>query len=852
MDAIPVPHDWYQPGNLLIGAIASQTCYMFNEMSFMNHPFQELGFDFPVMVMKFYQHLLALAFAVNEINEDPSILPNVTLGFHMYDTYYSMVMTYRTTLDLLFKSHRFVPNYECGIRKKLISIIGGLASDTSFHMAEILGLYKIPQLAYGSFAPDENEITQNLPFYRMVPNEVHEYMGIIHLLKHFGWMWVGLYAVDDDSGKHFLQSLEPLLSNHGICSAFTLILPRHSRIFINNEMDGRFGDIFVSFMNRKARVFVNYGDIMTIMWLISFKNLLVPENMEGSFVGKLWIMTAQADFIVTGITRRLDFEMFQGTLFFAIHSNEPQGFQRYLENVRPNWTPGDGFLKDFWEQVFECSIPNPQEPMEDYNICTGEEKLESLPSSVFEMSMSGHSYSIYNAVYAIAYALYAMDSTRAKHRAMECSKSLKLQDVQPWQLYPFLQGIWFNNSAGETVFFNDNGELVAGFDIMNMVIFRNNSFLKIKVGRVDPTALDMKQYIINEDLIEWRERFNQVLPLSVCSDSCKLGYQKRKREGEKFCCYDCDPCPEGKFSNQTNLDECVKCPEDQYPSRSRDRCIQKVITFLSYDEPLGISLASVAVSFSLNTALVLGIFIKHRDTPIVKANNRDLTYTLLISLLLCFLCSLLFLGQPSTVSCLVRQAAFGIIFSVAVSCVLAKTITVVLAFMATKPGSSMRNWMGKRLAFSIVLFSSSIQGGICMLWLGTFPPFSDLDMQSLIGQIVAECNEGSVIMFYCVLGYMGLLSIISFTVAFLARKLPDSFNEAKFITFSMLMFCSVWLTFVPTYLSTKGKYMVAVEIFSILASSAGLLACIFSPKCYIILLRPELNSKEHLVRRKMG
>nr|XP_033771552.1 uncharacterized protein LOC117346259 [Geotrypetes seraphini] len=334
-------------------------------------------------------------------------------------------------------------------------------------------------------------------------------------------------------------------------------------------------------------------------------------------------------------------------------------------------------------------------------------------------------------------------------------------------------------------------------------------------------------------------------PQFRCNPSCHPGYRILTKEGEPVCCFDCIPCAEGEISNKTG-GCCTTCPDDQWSNKKRDACIPKVITFLSFEEPLGVALTSISVFFFLITTVILGIFIYYKDTPIVKANNQHTSYILLISLILCFLCSLLFIGHPEDVTCILRHTTFGITFSIALSSILAKTITVVTAFQATKPGSKLHKWMGSRVSNSIVISCSLIQTFLCLAWFFTAPPFAYFNMRSEIGTILIECNEGSVIAIYCVLGYLGFLACISFIIAFLARNLPDSFNEAKYITFSMLVFCSVWISFIPTFLSNKGKYMVAVEIFAILASSTGLLGCIFFPKCYIILLRPERNNRKDL------
>ncbi|XP_054850302.1 vomeronasal type-2 receptor 26-like [Eublepharis macularius] len=791
--------------------------------------------------VKNYQHILALAFAVKEINNDPRILPNITLGFHLYDSYYSAPMTYKATLQLLSLHHKFVPNYKCDVQSNLIAIIGGLESKTSLYMATILNIYKTPQLSYGSVLSGLNDRRLFSSLYQMVPNDIHQYIGLVQLLVHFQWVWVGIFVIDDDSGETFLQTLLPLLSQSGICFAFIDRIQKVTYVDGMIELFLRKFETFRTLMESKVNVFVVNGappSMENLSWHLQVVDLSSPT-------GKVWVVTAHWDFILKNHQREWDIQDFHGAISLTIHSNQPTGFRTFLYSINPSWAKKDGFIKGFWEQAFDCLMKKSRESdgEETKEACTGKEKLENLPGPFFEMSMTGHSYNIYNAVYAVAHALHVISETRSKVR-------MKNWNLSAWQLSHSLRSISFNNSIGDSVNFDANGELIEKFDVTNWVTFSNHSFIRVKVGSFDPHVPTGKELKIQDEKLVWHRWFTQVPPLSVCNDNCPPAYSKRKKEGEPYCCYDCAPCPHGKISDQKDMDDCIRCPEDQYPSQAQNECFTKKMSFLTFEEPLGIALVSFILSFSLTTVCVLIIFIKNHDTPIVRANNQSLTYILLISLLLCFLCSFLFIGQPGRVTCLLRQTSFGIVFSVALSSVLAKTITVVLAFMATKPGSRVRRWVGKRLTNSIVLSSSFIQAGLCTIWQSSSPPFPYMDTHSLDDKIIVECNEGSATMFYCVLGYMGFLAIVSFTVAFFARKLPDSFNEAKFITFSMLVFCSVWASFLPTYHSIKGKSMVAVEIFSILASSAGLLGCIFSPKCYIILLMPELNNKHHLTTRK--
>ncbi|XP_072007297.1 vomeronasal type-2 receptor 26-like [Engystomops pustulosus] len=340
------------------------------------------------------------------------------------------------------------------------------------------------------------------------------------------------------------------------------------------------------------------------------------------------------------------------------------------------------------------------------------------------------------------------------------------------------------------------------------------------------------------------------MPRSRCNDRCPPGFRKAPNGGFHVCCYDCVPCAEGEVSNTTDSETCYNCPVDMWPDEKKVTCFPKIQEFLSYEKDIMVHIfLAFTLLFSAVTLFILGVFIHYWDTPIVKANNRTVSFILLVSILLSFLCVFFFLGRPVDITCLLRQVSFGIFFTTGVSCILAKTITVCIAFKATKPGSSWKKFVSFKVSNNVVFICSSVQVLFCVIWLLVSPPYVEYNHHSYPGKIMIQCNEGSDICFYSMLGYMGLLAAVSFVLAFMVRTLPDSFNEAKYITFSMLLFCSVWIAMIPAYLSTRGKYMVAVEVFAILTSCAGVLGCIFFPKLYILLLKPELNTKDTILEK---
>ncbi|XP_069463333.1 extracellular calcium-sensing receptor-like [Ambystoma mexicanum] len=795
-----------------------------------------------------YQWFRAMTFAIEEINGSTNLLPNITLGFWIYDSCMMRQLALQGTFWLLTGQQEAIPNYRCCRIPPLAGIVGDGGSSNSMVMARVLSLYRTPQISYLSTNSLLSDRHQFPSFFRTIPSDDFQSRGLAQLVIHFGWNWVGLLADDNDYGQQGIQVVKQELLQSGACIAF-------SENIVLNQADRNALHI--------VRVIISStADAIVIFALDTGLAPLLNELALQNVTQKVWIASeGWSTSSLFSIKKYRD--LLTGTIGFAVHHGEMPGFQEHFTSIQPSSQSWDIFVSEFWEVVFGCQWKihgtNTTVP------CTGTETLDDLPG-VYDATNLRITYNAYSAVYAMAMALHNLSSCRIKEGPFSQGACSDILYLKPWQctdshvtlrhckqylpekVFHYLKNLNFQAIDGRVVFLEGNRSPFAQYDIVNWQRGAQGILKHTKVGGYDSSGPPGGTLTVNNNSIQWAAGKTQVPP-SVCSPSCHPGFRRAAKQGEPLCCFQCVPCPIGEISNQTDSAECTKCPPDHWSNTRQDICIAKTTEFLSFKEPLGVILATSTIFCSLVPLVILAVFIYYWNTPIVKANNRSLSYLLLLSLTLCFVCSLAFIGYPTAEKCLLRQPAFGISFALCVSCILAKTITVVIAFNSTKPNHDLRRCIGPKFSYTVIGLCTLSQVLLCIFWLILSPPFSETNNHTQPGKIIIECNEGSPLAFWCMLGYLGILATICFFLAFLARKLPDSFNEAKFITFSMLAFLSVWFTFVPAYLSTRDKFMVAMEIFAILASSSSLLSCIFFPKCYIILWKPNINSKKYLLSK---
>ncbi|XP_004044635.1 G-protein coupled receptor family C group 6 member A isoform X2 [Gorilla gorilla gorilla] len=409
------------------------------------------------------------------------------------------------------------------------------------------------------------------------------------------------------------------------------------------------------------------------------------------------------------------------------------------------------------------------------------------------------------------------------------------------QLLGVLKNVTFTD-GWNSFHFDAHGDLNTGYDV---VLWKeiNGHMTVTKMAEYD---LQNDVFIIPDQ--ETKNEFRNLKQIqSKCSKECSPGQMKKTTRSQHICCYECENCPENHYTNQTDMPHCLLCNNKTHwaPVRST-MCFEKEVEYLNWNDSLAILLLILSL-LGIIFVLVVGIiFTRNLNTPVVKSSGGlRVCYVILLCHFLNFASTSFFIGEPQDFTCKTRQTLFGVSFTLCISCILTKSLKILLAFSFDPKLQKFLKCLYRPIL--IIFTCTGIQVVICTLWLIFAAPTVEVNV-SLPRVIILECEEGSILAFGTMLGYIAILAFICFIFAFKGRKLPENYNEAKFITFGMLIYFIAWITFIPIYATTFGKYVPAVEIIVILISNYGILCCTFIPKCYVIICKQEINTKSAFLK----
>ncbi|XP_016104780.1 extracellular calcium-sensing receptor-like [Sinocyclocheilus grahami] len=542
---------------------------------------------------KFAQTLI---FALEEINNSTQLLPGISLGYKIYDSCRSFTQTIISGMALMNGYEDTLSDTSCPRPPAVHAIVGDSASSSTIGLASVVGPFSLPVISHFATCACLSDRKRYPSFFRTIPSDYYQSRALAQLVKHFGWTWVGTVRSRNDYGNNGVAVFEEAAKEEGVCIEY-------SEAILNNDPQEQFLKTLEVIKKGTARVvlaFIALGDFLPLL------KVILQHNITGiQWVGSESWITSRT------LAETKEYSFLSGAVGFAIANANIMGLREFLVNVHPDQEPKNLLLKEFWEIVFQCSFRNIGS-----DGCTGSERLAELQNEYTDISELRIVNKVYTAVYAVAYTLHnILKDFRSS------SNSSKIGWLIPQMVLKYMRDVRFTVKTGEEIFFDESGDPVARYDLVNWQPAEDGSLQFEHVGLYD-SSLPSEHLQVNQEHILWAEKSGQ-LPVSVCSESCPPGTRKAVQKGRPVCCYDCIPCAEGEISNGTDSSDCFPCDLEYWSNERKDRCVLKVVEFLSYTEIMGMVFCIFSFIGVLLTAMVYFLFYLHKETSIVRANNSE-------------------------------------------------------------------------------------------------------------------------------------------------------------------------------------------------------------------------------------
>lgn len=254
---------------------------------------------------------------------------------------------------------------------------------------------------------------------------------------------------------------------------------------------------------------------------------------------------------------------------------------------------------------------------------------------------------------------------------------------------------------------------------------------------------------------------------------------------------------------------CRDCGPGYWPYPNKLSCYQLEIQVLRWDSVYAIIPVTVSCIGIILTSMVAFIYIKHNDTPLIRASGRELSYLLLCGILLCYMNTFVLIAVPTLWSCVAQRFLVGTGFSSIYGPLLTKTNRISRIFNSAGHTAKRPGYISPKSQVFITVSLVSVQILISLVWMIIEPTgtrFFYPDRHA----VILKCNMNDMSFLFSQLYNILLICICTF-YAFKTRKIPENFNESKFIGFTMYTTCVIWLAFIPIYFSTGNSYEVSLS-----------------------------------------
>ncbi|XP_066104478.1 G-protein coupled receptor family C group 6 member A isoform X1 [Saccopteryx bilineata] len=820
-------------GHIMIGGLFAIHEKLLSSEDFPRPPGIQKCVGFEISV---FLQTLAMIHSIEMINNS-TLLSGVKLGYEIYDTCTEVTVAIAAALKFLskFNGSREIMEFKCNYSSytpRVKAVIGAGYSEISMAVSRILNLQLMPLVSYESTAEILSDKIRFPSFLRTVPSDFYQTKAMAHLIQKSGWNWIGIITTDDDYGRQALNTFVVQTVANNVCIAFKEVLPA----FISDDT------IEIRINQTLEKIIAEAHVNVIVVFLREFHVFNLFSKAIERNINKVWIASDNWS-TATKITTIPNVERIGKIVGFTFRKGNMSSFQYFLQNLQMFPSDHNKPLNEYAILLSACAhvkdsdlsqcFSNHSQKTLFYKANENIDRNFSMKNDfLWDYNEPGLVHSVQLAVFALGYAL------RDLCRARDCQNP---NTFQPWELLEVLKNVTFTD-GGNSFHFDAHGDMNTGYDVV---------FWKDVNGHM--TITKVAQYDLKNDVFITtdQETKNELQNLkqirSKCSKECSPGQMKKTTRSQHICCYECVNCPENHYSNQTDMDHCLLCNNKTHwaPVKSTT-CFEKEVEYLNWNDFLAILLLALSL-LGIMFVLAIGIiFTRNLNTPVVKSSGGLMVcYVILLCHFLNFTSTGFFIGEPQDFTCKTRQTLFGVSFTLCISCILTKSLKILLAFSFDP---NLQNFLrGLYKPIPIIFTCTGVQVVICTLWLIFAAPAVEEDV-SLPRVIILECEEGSVLAFGTMLGYIAILAFICFIFAFKGRKLPENYNEAKFITFGMLIYFIAWITFIPVYATTFGKHLPAVEIIVILISNYGILCCTFFPKCYVILCKQDTNTKSAFLK----